>query len=65
MTIRCVINEIFCKRYLELIALNTSLLVVGFGAISDPNIYIILHGLGFEVVLFMAFLVGANCGQVD
>jgi hypothetical protein len=62
-TILCLADGINCSRYLELIALNTSLLVVGYGAIGDSGVYTLLNGLGYSIVLFMAFLVGANCGK--
>jgi len=62
-TIMCLANGINCNRYLELIALNTSLLVVGYGAIEDSGVYTLLNGLGYSLALFMAFLVGANCGK--
>ena len=62
-TIICLANGIECDRYLELIALNTSLLVVGHGAIGDSGVYTLLNGLGYSVALFMAFIVGANCGK--
>jgi len=62
-TIMCLANGINCNRYLELITLNTSLLVVGHGAIGDSGVYTLLNGLGYSIALFMAFLVGANCGK--
>jgi len=61
--ILCLVDGVRCNRYLELIALNVSLLVVGHGAIGDSGVYTLLNGLGFSIVLFMAFLVGANCGK--
>ena len=62
-TIMCLADGVECDRYLELIALNTSLLVVGHGAIGDSGIYTLLNGLGYSITLFMAFLVGANYGK--